>query len=146
MVIITNLGMGEPIDAQLKAIKEDTWLEAETILALYHDRGTDELTNRAQKSFGHEQLPFKRFNANAAWYFMMLLSHNLCEAFKEDVTETIIPVSVYAGTFRRQFIDTAGKLVRHAGKLVMKVPRADFFRLQFDRLFETCQVGLPKLC
>lgn len=146
MVIITNLGMGEPIDAQLKAIKEDAWLEAETILALYHDRGTDELTNRALKSFGHEQLPFKRFNANAAWYFMMVLSHNVFEAFKEDVTEAIIPVSVYAGTFRRQFIDTAGKLVRHAGKLVMKVPRADFFRLQFDRLFETCQAGLLKLC
>ena len=145
-VIITNIGMGESIDEQLKAAGRDSWLEAGALLALYHDRGTDELTNRALKTFGHEQLPFKRFNANAAWYYLMVLANNLFEAFKEDVTESVIPVSVYADTFRRQFIDTAGKLVRHAGKLVMKVPKVDFDRLHFDRLFEKCQVGLPQLC
>lgn len=115
-------------------------MEAETILARYHDRGTDELTNRALKTFGHEQLPFKRFAANAAWYYLMCLSHNLFESFKEDVTAPVIPVTVYADTFRRQFIDTAGKVVRHAGKLMMKVPRAIFERLQFDRLFAACQL------
>ncbi len=145
-VIITNLGKGEPIDAQLRAIGEEQWLEAKTILARYHDRGTDELTNRALKTFGHEQLPFKRFAANAAWYYLMLLGNNLFESFKEDVTESVIPVSVYADTFRRQFIDTAGKMVRHAGKLIMKVPRATFKRLQFDKLFNICQTSLPLLC
>ena len=145
-VIITNIGMGEAIDTRLKAAGRDSWLDAGTLLALYHDRGTDELTNRALKTFGHEQLPFKCFNANAAWYYLMVLANNLFEAFKEDVTESVIPVSVYADTFRRQFIDTAGKLVRHAGKLVMKVPMVDFVRLKFDRLFEKCQVGLPQLC
>jgi hypothetical protein len=144
-VIITNIGMGESIDEQLKAAGRDSWFEAGALLALYHDRGTDELANRALKTFGHEQLPFKRFNANAAWYYLMVLANNLFEAFKEDVTESVIPVSVYADTFRRQFIDTAGKLVRHAGKLVMKIPKVDFDRLKFDRLFEKCQVGLPQL-
>ncbi len=145
-VIITNLGMGEPIDAQLRKTGRTPWLKAGTILALYHDRGTDELTNRALKTFGHEQLPFKRFNANAAWYFMMVLGNNLFEAFKEDVTEAVIPVSVYADTFRRRFIDTAGKLVRHAGKLVLKVSKVDMMRLRLDRLFEKCLTGLPQLC
>ena len=145
-VVITNIGRGEAIDEQLKAAGRDSWLDAGVLLALYHDRGTDELTNRALKTFGHEQLPFKRFNANAAWYYLMVLANNLFEAFKEDVTESVIPVSVYADTFRRQFIDTAGKLVRHAGKLVMRVPKVDFDRLKFDRLFEKCQVGLPQLC
>ncbi len=145
-VVITNIGRGEAIDKQLKAAGRDSWLDAGVLLALYHDRGTDELTNRALKTFGHEQLPFKRFNANAAWYYLMVLANNLFEAFKEDVTESVIPVSVYADTFRRQFIDTAGKLVRHAGKLVMRVPKVDFDRLKFDRLFEKCQVGLPQLC
>ena len=145
-VIITNLGMGEPIDQQLRNIGREQWLEAGSILELYHNRGTDELTNRALKTFGHEQLPFKRFNANAAWYFMMVLGNNLFEAFKEDVTEAVIPVSVYADTFRRKFIDTAGKMVRHAGKLVLKVSKVDFQRLRFDRLYEKCQTGLPKLC
>lgn len=138
--------MGEPIDRKLRNIGREQWLEAGTILELYHDRGTDELTNRALKTFGHEQLPFKRFNANAAWYFMMVLGNNLFEAFKEDVTEAVIPVSVYADTFRRKFIDTAAKLVRHAGKLVHKVSTVDFKRLRFDRLFDKCQTGLPQLC
>ena len=146
MVIITNLGKGEVIDAQLRAIDEEQWLEAETILAHYHDRGTDELTNRALKTFGHEQLPFKRFPANAAWYYLMLVGNNLFESFKEDVTEPVIAVSVYADTFRRQFIDTAGKIVRHAGKVVMKVPRAAYERLQFGKLFDRCQNNLPQLC
>ena len=146
MVIITNLGKGEPIDGQLSTIGEEQWLDAETMLARYHDRGTDELTNRALKTFGHEQLPFKRFTANTAWYYLMLLGNNLFESFKEDVTEVVIPVSVYADTFRRQFIKTAGKMVRHAGKLIMKVPRAAFERLQLDQLFERCQNSLPLLC
>ena len=145
-VIITNLGMGEPIDEQLQKTGRRQWLEAGSILGLYHDRGTDELTNRALKTFGHEQMPFKRFNANAAWYYLMVLGNNLFEAFKEDVTEPVIAVSVYADTFRRKFIDTAGKIVRHAGKMIMKVSRVDFQRLQFDRLFEKCQNGLPQLC
>jgi hypothetical protein len=145
-VIITNLGMGEKIDEQLKAIGAEHWLEAGTILGLYHERGTDELANRALKTFGHEQLPFKRFDANAAWYYMMVLGNNLFEAFKEDVTEAVIPVSVYADTFRRKFIDTAGRVVSHAHKLVMKVPAVDFVRLQFEQLFIRLQVGLPQLC
>jgi len=76
----------------------------------------------------------------------MVLGNNLFEAFKEDVTEAIIPVSAYADTFRRQFIDTAEKMVRHAGKLVFKVSTIDFNRLRFDRLFDKCQTGLPQLC
>jgi hypothetical protein len=54
----------------------------------------------------------------------MSVSHNLFEAFKEDVSAPVILVSVYADTFRRQIIDTAGKLVSHAGTLMMKVPRS----------------------
>jgi hypothetical protein len=144
-VIITNLGMGEAIDEQLAKIGREDLLDAGKLLGLYHERGTDELTNRALKTFGHEQLPFKRFTANSAWYYLMVLGNNLFEAFKEDVTEAVIPVSAYADTFRRRFIDTAGKLVRHAGKLVMKVNKVDYARLKFDQLYEKCRVGLPQL-
>lgn len=146
MVIITNIGKGEAIDGQLKAIEEEQWLKAETILAQYHNRGTDELTNRALKTFGHEQLPFKRFPANAAWYYLMLLGNNIFESFKEDVTASVISVSVYAHTFRRQFIDTAAQIVYHAAKVQIKVPRAAYERLQFSKLFAICQNSLPQLC
>lgn len=145
-VIITNLGMGETIDEQLEKVKAKHLVEAGAILGLYHGRGADELTNRAIKTFGHEQLPFKRFNANAAWYYLMVMGNNLFEAFKEDVTEAVISVKVYADTFRRQFIDIAGKIVRKGGKVLLQVPRAVFERLQLDRLLGRLEVGLPKLC
>lgn len=144
-VIITNLGMGESIDTQLRQAGKEQWIEAKCILANYHDRGNDELANRALKTFGHEQLPFKSFDSNMAWYYLMLMSNNLFETFKEDVAKLVMMVTIYADTFRRQFLDTAGKLVRHSGKVVLKVPRASFNRLQMGVLFERCQQGLPKM-
>jgi len=145
-VIITNPGLGEEIDEQLSKVGREEWLESGKLLGLYHHRGTDELANHALKTFGHEQLPFKRFTANSAWYYLMVLGNNLFEAFKEEVTESVIPVSAHADTFRRRFIDTAGKLVRHVGKLIMKVNKLDYVRLKFDLLVEKCKVGLPQLC
>ena len=109
------MGMGDAIDDQLCQAGEEHWIQALSILGSYHRRGNDELANRALKNFEHEQLPFKKSNANAAWYYLMLLGNNLFEAFKEDVTAPVIPVTVYADTFRRQFIDMAGKFIRHAG-------------------------------
>ncbi len=70
-VIITNLGMGDAIDDQLRRSGEEHRIQAHSILGSYHRRGNDELANRALKNFGHEQLPFKKFNANAAWYYLM---------------------------------------------------------------------------
>jgi len=145
-VVITNIGMDQDIDEQLKESGHAEWLEAETILAGYHDRGADELANRALKTFGYEQLPFKRFSSNAVWYYMMVLGHNMFEAFKEDVTEQVIATTVYADTFRRQFIDTAGQIVCHAGIIIMKVSRVDFKRLLFESLLAKFKNGLPQLC
>ena len=62
------------------------YLTANGLVACYHERGSDELANRALKDFGHEQLPFKRFAPNAAWYYTMLVGHFLLESFKEDVS------------------------------------------------------------
>ena len=38
----------------------------------------------------------------------MLLGNNLFEAFKEGVCGLLIAATIYAGTFRRQFLETAG--------------------------------------
>ena len=141
-VIITNLGMGGTIDGQLRQVAEEKRITARGILSSYHGRGKDELANRARKNFGHEQLPFKKFAPNAAWYYLMLVGNNLFEAFKEDVSKPVIAVTVYADTFRRQFLDTADKLLRHSGKLILKVPKTTFERLQWNRLFATCQQAL----
>ncbi len=116
-----------------------------SILGSYHGRGKDELANRALKNFGHRQLPFKDFISHTAWYYLMLLGNNLFEAFKEDVSKPVIAVTMYADTFRRQFLDTAGKLLRHAGKLILKIPKTTFERLQLDQLFATCQHALAPI-
>jgi len=65
----------------------------------------------------------------------MLIGFVLFESFKTDVCAPVIAVSTYASTLRRKLIDIAAKIVRHAGKAVLKVSRAIFEELQFDILW-----------
>jgi len=140
-VIITNIGQGQPIDDFLKKAGAEGYLKANGIVASYHERGSDELANRALKDFGHEQLPFKKFNPNAAWYYTMLLGHFLLETFKEDVAAPILPIGAYASTIRRRLIDIAGRIVSHSRKLVLKVSTACFEGLHLQKLFERCKTA-----
>jgi hypothetical protein len=140
-VIITNIGQGQHIDTQLKQIGAESYLKADGIIASYHERGSDELANRALKDFGHEQLPFKRFNPNAAWYYSMLLGHFLIESFKEDVGAPLVPIGAYATTVRRRLIDIAGKIVSHSGKIVLKISSACFESLGVPELFQRCKTA-----
>jgi len=34
---------------------------------------------------GREQLPFKLFGMNGAYYYVQVITHFLCECYKEDV-------------------------------------------------------------
>jgi hypothetical protein len=138
-IIITNIGQGQHIDTLLKKIGAENYLKADGIVACYHERGSDELANRALKDFGHEQLPFKRFNPNAAWYYSMLLGHFLMESFKEDVSAPVLSVSAYATTVRRKLIDIAGKVVSHSEKIILKVSAVCFESLRLPELFKRCQ-------
>jgi hypothetical protein len=144
-IIITNIGQGQPIDALLKKAGAEEYLKADGIVACYHERGSDELANRGLKDFGHEQLPFKKFNPNAAWYYSMLLGHFLLESFKEDVVSPAVPIGAYATTVRRRLIDIAGKIVSHSGKIILKVSAACFENLRIPELFKRCR-NAPALC
>jgi len=144
--IITNIGIGGEIDNLLRQAGAEHLLLAHDILGNYHNRGNDELANRAIKDFGEEKLPFKNFYSNAAWYFLMLISNNMFESFKTDVSSSVIATTVYATTFRRKLIDTAAKIVRYGRKLIMKVPVACFHRLKFDLLFERSSNVAVMLC
>jgi hypothetical protein len=55
-VIITNIGQGQAIDALLQESGAEQYLKADSIVACYHERGSDELANRALKNFGNEAL------------------------------------------------------------------------------------------
>ncbi|MBM4275241.1 MAG: hypothetical protein FJ134_12380 [Deltaproteobacteria bacterium] len=127
--------MAQAIDQRLAAAGRKGYLEAEGIIAGYHGRGADELVHRGLKDFGFEELPFLRFAPNAALYYTMLVAFFLFECFKEDVCKEVIPLGAYAATLRRRLIDVAAKIVRHAGKIILKVAAAAMEQLQFAALW-----------
>ena len=147
-VIYTNLGRGERIDELLKEVGHADWVQAVKVLRLYHDRGRDELVHRAVKEFVDEKLPFKRFGPNMAYYFTALVAFFLFEAFKEDVCGEVVPLESYPNTLRRLVFDQAGKIVRHAGRIALKVTQAVWDLLQLDRLWEKAHrpPTIPAFC
>ena len=135
-LLYTNLGMGEHIDVLLKAAGLIEWIEPEHIIRLHHSRGADELVHRALKEFGSQTLPFKRFAANAAFYYTMAVAFFLYESFKEDVTESVVPITSYPTKLRRKVIDFAAKIVRTGGRRILKVTAATWNELQIPKLWE----------
>jgi len=135
-VLYTNLGRGDLLDRRLSDAGMKDLVEAEGIIKTYHERGCDELVHRALKDFGSEELPFKRFAQNAAFYYTMLVAFFLYETFKEVVCSPVVEISAYATTVRRKVIDIAAKLVQHAGKVVLKVTEATWKALKFAELWQ----------
>ncbi len=137
-IIYTNLGVDEGLRGIfVKAGKED-YFNTETIIETYHQRGSDELVNRALKEFGTERMPFKRFESNSAFYYTMVVAFFLYEAFKRDVGEGIINVKSYANTFRRVLIDFAAKIVHSGGEIIMKVTETVWEKINISTLWIKC--------
>jgi hypothetical protein len=65
----------------------------------------------------------------------MLIGFFLYESFKEDVCSPIVAVSSYATTLRRKILDVAGKIVRHAGKITLKITMSTWQGLDFYQLW-----------
>lgn len=137
-IIYTNIGIGDRVDDSLVAAGYGHLLTPAGIIECYHDRGFDELVHRAFKDFFDERLPFKGFRQNTAFYYTALLAFALFESFKADVTDPVVAATAYATTFRRRFLDVAGKIVRHAGRVVLKVTRATLEALKLDELWQRC--------
>ena len=136
-------GQGQRIDELLSQVGHADWLDAVKILGLYHERGRDELVHRAMKEFADEKLPFKRFGPNMAYYSTMLVAFFLFEAFKEDVCSEVVPVESYPTTLRRRIFDQAGKIVRHAGEIVLKFTQAVWDQLKLDSLWRKAHTPPP---
>jgi hypothetical protein len=142
-VIITNLDEDFLAQAHCTQAERAHWLKPETIIASHHQRGADELPHRGLKDFGFEQLPFKRFSANAAIYYCMLIGFFLFETFKQDVTQEVIPVTSYATTLRRNLVDIAAKIIRKSRGIVLKVSRHVMETLRFSKLWDRCKQVCP---
>lgn len=140
-VILTNLAPHRRIMEKLDATVRERLFDARFLIAEHHAKGADELTHRAIKDFGFEQMPFRKFGANMAFYYLMIIAHNLMEWYKRDV---LVPLNLvgkrsYATTIRRMVLDYAAKIVKTGRRLVMKVTPSTMNRLQLDRLWKMCQ-------
>lgn len=140
-IFYTNLGVDEELTEKFKKAEKEEYLEAETIIEIYHKRGNDELVHRALKDFGTEKLPFERFECNSAFYYTMLIAFFLYESFKRDVVEGVVEIieeKSYATTFRRIIIDFAAKIVRTGREIILKVTGAVWRRINIPELWRRC--------
>jgi Transposase DDE domain group 1 len=142
-IILTNLIPGTPLLQQMPREVRKYWKKDTSLIYHHHQRGADELPHRGLKDFGSEQLPFKRFAANQAYYYLMLVAFFLFESFKEDNLKDILPIQSYATTLRRKLVDLAAKVVRTGHEVILKVTQAAMDSLQLQILWTRCQNAVP---
>lgn len=138
-IIFTNIGASKIADEKLKAAGGNHYFKAETIVRKSHERGADELIHRSLKELAtKEQLPFKSFGANRAYYFLLVITHFIFETYKQDITHDVVPVTSYPNTFRRKLIDFAAKITSSARQVVLKISNAINEIFQIEELWERC--------
>ena len=144
-LIYTNIGQCEKADNRLIDAGGEHYFKAATIIETSHQRGADELIHRSLKELAtKEQLPFKKFGMNRAYYFLLVITHFMFEAYKQDVTVDVIPVTVYPNTFRRKFIDFAVKITTGSRYITLNLNKAVFELLKMDDIWLKCQ-SPPKI-
>lgn len=139
-LIYTNIGNNKVADARLRAAGGDRLFQASAIVQLSHKRGADELIHRSLKELAtKEQLPFKKFGMNRAYYFLLVISHFLFEAYKRDVTVDVIPIGVYPNTFRRRLVDFAAKITSGGRNVILNVTREIYETFKLENLWQKCK-------
>ena len=81
---------------------------------------------------GREQLPFKNFGMNGAFYSLMVSGHFLMESFRHDIVAEILPHRGYPTTLRREIIDIAVKIVKGFRKIILKTTQCVWDRIKGD--------------
>lgn len=139
-LIYTNIGNCTEADNKLKAADGSSYFNAESIISLSHQRGADELIHRSLKELAtKEQLPFKGFNMNRAYYFILVITHFILEAYKRDVTLDVVSINSYPNTFRRKLIDFAVQVTKGARNIILNVHKHVYKTLNINILWEKCQ-------
>jgi hypothetical protein len=139
-IIYTNIGMCEIADQRLKKAGGHHYFETETIIQTSHQRGADELIHRSIKELAtKEQLPFRSFGMNRAYYFMLVITHFIFEAYKQDISFDVVPVTIYPNTFRRKMIDFAVKITSRSRNIFLNATKAVHETINIAELWERCQ-------
>jgi hypothetical protein len=109
---------------------------AET-LEWYAQRGeaSENRIKELKLGFGMERMPCGQFSANAVFFRLGVLAYNLCQGFKRWTLQKEWRRH-QVQTLRWRLYQTAGKLVRHAGQIVLKV-RENLVEL-FDHIRTQC--------
>ena len=114
------------VDTKYLAIVSNRWELAAPHLLRWHweKAGTIELVHAITKNeLGAAVPPCGRFGANAAWYRLSLLTYNVLSALKS----LALPPALSAARPKRlrfALFTLAGRLVTHAGQLVLRVSAA----------------------
>ncbi len=144
--IHTNIGTNKVLDQMLIGIDKEELLSTAEIIKMAHTNGAEELNHRSIKEFmGTEQLPFKRFGMNGAYYYFMVIAHFMFEAYRLDVASCVIPGRCYPSTFRRTLIDFAAKIIRRSGKVILKVTTTVWEQINVEELWQRCNNPHPIL-
>jgi hypothetical protein len=133
-ILYTNMGCSS-FDKQSE---KEVLFSAEEIISLAHGRGNSELVNRSFKEFMvKETLPFKNFGMNAAYYYIMAITHFCFVSFKIDNLEIVecIDKNAMPNTFRRKIIDFAAKIVKKGNNIILKVSRSVWEGINFEALW-----------
>jgi len=91
------------------------------VLVWHNQRGQAENFNKELKSgFGLERMPCGQFGANAVFFRIGVIAYNLFIGFKRlSCPEAWWPHTM--ATFRWKLIQVAGRIVRHAGRVILKL-------------------------
>ena len=144
-VIYTNIGLCKEADDKLMAAGGEHCFETVSIIQKSHGRGADELIHRSIKELAtKEQLPFKSFGMNRAYYLLLVITHFVFEAYKRDVTHDVMPVTAYPNTFRRKLIDFAVKITSGARYVILNVTKTVHETMNIAELWARCQ-GPPEI-
>jgi len=112
------------------------WLEEEKdtgeVLEWHNQRGQAENFNKELKiGFGMERMPCGQSHANAVFFRIGVLAYNLFIGFKRlSCPEAWVKQTI--ATFRWKMVQVAGRIVRHAGEIVLKL-MVDLGKLELFR-------------
>ncbi len=114
----------EPLAVKYTAIATNRMGKAEQVLQWYNQRGecSENRIKELKIGFGMERMPCGQFGANAIFFRVGVLAYNVAKLFIQNTLDRSW-CRHQVQTLRWRLLQTAGKVVYHAGSVWLKVRR-----------------------